>query len=170
MTDRPHTLDALKIRNAAAHARFLAAVVARSEAELTGPRLPGGWSVKDVLGHLAWWDHWLVYTLFPENADIAAAPPPLLDEITRQKLALDALNERVYQFNKARTLADIKAEFVRAHRASAQAALALTEADVFDPSARSARIGRSVAELVFGIYEHYEEHAQVIETAFVSSS
>jgi hypothetical protein len=54
MHSKPTTLEELHIRNARAHARFLVAVVARSEAELLEPRLPGGWTVKYVLGHLGW--------------------------------------------------------------------------------------------------------------------
>ncbi len=166
MHDKPGTLEQLKLRNSAAHARFLVAIVARTEAELSEPRLPMGWSIKDVLGHLGWWDHWLVYTLFPDDATIAANPPPLIDEIKSAKMALDALNEHVFRFNKTRSLADIRAQFAQAHSASARVAAQLTESDVFDPAGRSAVIGRSVAELVFGIYEHYEEHAHDIETAF----
>lgn len=71
---KPSTLEQLKLRNTAAQVRFLAAVVERSEAELSEPRLPAAWSVKDVLGHFAWWDHWLVYTLYPDNAGIRGKP------------------------------------------------------------------------------------------------
>lgn len=166
MNAKPDTLQELKRRNSAAHARFLAAVVARSDAELLEPRLPAGWTVKDVLGHLGWWDQWLVYTLCPEDAAIAANPPPMMDEIGRGAVPLDEINARVFAYNQDRSLSDIRRDFVKAHRASADVAALLSEADVFDPAARSARIGWSVAELVFGIYEHYEEHAHEIEAAF----
>jgi hypothetical protein len=166
MNSKPSTLEQLKFRNCAAHARFLAAVVARSEAELSEPRLPAGWSVKDVLGHLAWWDHWLVYTLFPDNAEIAANPPPLIKQIETDDIALDELNAHVFRYNKSRSLGEIRADFAKAYRAAAQVAALLTASDVFDPAGRSALIGRPVAPLVFGIYEHYEEHAHEIEVAF----
>jgi hypothetical protein len=166
MNLKPDTLEQLKLRNSTAHACFLVAVVARTETELSEPRLPAGWSVKDVLGHLAWWDHWLVYTLFPDDASIAANPPPLLEEIRNNNMTLDALNAHVFQYNKARSLAEIRRDFAKAHSTSAQAAAMLTESDVFDPTGRSGLIGRSVSELVFGIYEHYEEHAHEIEAAF----
>lgn len=166
MKPKPSTLQELKSRNSAAHARFLAAVVARTEAELIEPRLPAGWTVKDVLGHLAWWDHWLVYTLCPDNAEIAANPPVMIEEIKKGNLPLDAINARVFAYNRSRSLADIRRDYARAHSKSAEVAALLTESDVFDPQARSALIGWSVAELVFGIYEHYEEHAHEIEAAF----
>jgi hypothetical protein len=166
MSSKPSTLEQLKSHNSAAHARFLVAVVARTEKELIEPRLPAGWSIKDVLGHLAWWDHWLVYTLFPEHAEIAANPPPMNTELGLDKMTLDELNARVFKHNASQSLAEIRANFARAHSTSAQIAAKLTEADVFDPNARSALIGRSVEELVFGIYEHYEEHAHEIEAAF----
>ena len=163
---KPNTLEQLKLRNTAAQVRFLAAVVARSEAELSEPRLPAAWSVKDVLGHFAWWDHWLVYTLYPDNAEIAANPPPLFSEIGNGKVTLDQLNDRVFSYNQSRSLAEIRADFTRAFRDAAQVGAQLTESDVFDPAGRSALIGQPVAPLVFGIYEHYEEHAHEIEVAF----
>ena len=166
MSSKPSTLQELRIRNSAAHARFLVAVVARTEAELVEPRLPAGWTVKDVLGHLGWWDHWLVYTLHPDDASIAASPPPMIDEICGGNLPLDEINARVFDYNKTRSLAEIRACFAAAHSKAAEVAGRLTESDVFDPKARSALIGWSVAELVFGIYEHYEEHAHEIEAAF----
>ena len=166
MNSKPITLEQLKWRNALAHARFLAAVVARTETELTEQRLPNGWAIKDVLGHLAWWDQWLVYTLFPDNAEVASNPPPMIEEIQRDNLTLDQLNERVFQYNKSRQLADIRKHFAAAHAASAKVGANLSESDVFDPQGRSAVIGQAVAPLVFGIYEHYEEHAHEIEAAF----
>jgi hypothetical protein len=166
MMTKPNTLEELKIRNAVAHARFLAAVLARSEQELTEPRLPAGWTIKDVLGHLAWWDRWLVYTLYPDTSDIAGSAPPMMDEIGVGGVTVDEINARVFEYNKPRSLGEIRKDFVEAHRRSAEVARQLIESDVFDASARSARIGRSVAELVFGIYEHYEEHAHEIEAAF----
>lgn len=166
MNSKPTTLEQLKFRNSAAHARFLAAVVARTETELNEPRLPAGWSVKDVLGHLAWWDHWLVYTLFPDNAEIVANSPPMIKEIGNGDITLDELNAHVFSYNAPRSLAEIRADFAKAHRAAAQVAAMLTESDVFDPAGRSALIGQPVAPLVFGIYEHYEEHTHEIEAAF----
>ena len=166
MSMKPSTLGELKTRNAIAHARFLVAVVARTEAELTEPRLPEGWTIKDVMGHLAWWDNWLVYTLYPESAEIAANPPPMIEELGLDKMSLDELNARIFEYNKSRSLDEVRANFVNAHSKSAQVAAKLTESDVFDPEGKSAQIGKSVEELVFGIYEHYEEHAHEIEAAF----
>jgi uncharacterized damage-inducible protein DinB len=57
----PPTAAALVIRIQAAIDRFLQAIAALHADELLAPRLPGGWSVKDVLTHLAWWDQWLLY-------------------------------------------------------------------------------------------------------------
>jgi hypothetical protein len=166
MNAKPSTLEQLKFRNAAAHARFLAAVVARTETELSEPHLPAGRSVKDVLGHLAWWDHWLVYTLFPDSAEIVTNPPPFIQELGNGDIALDELNAHVFSYNESRSLAEIRADFAKAYRAAAQVAALLTGSDVFDPAGRSALIGQPVAPLVFGIYEHYEEHAHEIEVAF----
>ena len=162
----PTTLVELKQRNHAAHQRFLKVIDGRTDSELLDPRLPDGWSIKDVLAHFAWWDQWLVFKLFPDNPEIASDPPPLYDEITKSGLPLDALNARVFQHNQSRGLTEIKEDFSRAHERAARVAASLSESDVFDPAGRSAMVGRPVAPLVFGIYEHYEEHAHEIEQAF----
>jgi len=158
----PTTIAELLDWVATAHQRFLQAVARLSDDQLPDPRLPGGWSVKDVLAHLAWWDRWLVYTL---QADGAGAPP-LIDQIPPGDSWADQINALVYALNRDRGLVEIQAEFESARKRVVQAVHELSPQDVFGAGGRSAIIGRPVGPLVFGIYEHYDEHAHEIEALF----
>lgn len=130
--------------------------------------MPGGWSVKDVLAHLAWWDRWLVYTLQVDGADPARPGPPLLDQIPPGDRWADQLNTLVFEHNRDRELGEVQAEFELALRRVVQALYQLAPEDVFGAGARSAAIGQAVGPLVFGIYEHYDEHSHEIEAVFQS--
>ena len=161
----PTTVAALVIRIQAAFERFLPAIGRLSEDQLLDPRLPGGWSVKDVLAHLAWWDQWLLYTVqLSDRPGPIRRPPPLFDEIPADNDRwADHMNARVYQFNRTRELSEIRAEFDIARQSVLQLVQSLSDADVFDADGLSAVVGQPVAPLLLGIYEHYEEHAHEIE-------
>src|SRR5690242_4885224 len=107
----PTTMVELQDWVAAAHQRFLRAIGPLSETQLQEPCLPGGWSVKDVLAHLAWWDRWLVYTLQVDGADPARPGPPLLDQIPPGDRWADQLNTLVFEHNRDRELGEVQAEF-----------------------------------------------------------
>jgi uncharacterized protein (TIGR03083 family) len=162
----PTTLAALVDRITIAHQRFLQVVGSLSDAQLQEPRLPGGWSVKDVLAHLAWWDRWLLYNLNTDNGQAAHLAPPLMDQIPPDEHWADQMNARVYQLNRSRSLAEIQAEFEAARQRVVQSVVALQPEDIFSPMGRLTSSGRLVGPLVFGIYEHYEEHAHEIETQY----
>jgi uncharacterized damage-inducible protein DinB len=53
----PTTIAALVIRIQASFERFLQAIARVDQDQLLAPDLPAGWSSKDVLAHLAWWDN-----------------------------------------------------------------------------------------------------------------
>jgi len=67
----PTTAAALVVRVQAAFDRFLQAIAALHADELLAPRLPGGWSVKDVLAHLAWWGNAMRPTISSTSARCA---------------------------------------------------------------------------------------------------
>src|SRR5712691_6877864 len=61
---------------------FLQAIAPLTPAQMQAPTLLGGWSVKDVLVHLAWWDNWLLYTIQTRNtAHIPRTVPALFEKI-----------------------------------------------------------------------------------------
>jgi hypothetical protein len=163
----PTTVADLCTRIEASFERFLQAIAPLQEDALLEPRLPGGWSIKDVLAHLAWWDQWLLYTIpLSDQPGAARRPPPLFDQIPADGQWADRMNTQVYEFNRTRALPEIQAEFEAARGAVLQLVQSVSDADVFDADGLSARIGQPVAPLLLGIYEHYEEHAHAIEQLY----
>jgi len=161
---RPTTAADLVTRIQASFERLLQALTLISEDQWLEPRLPGGWSIKDMLAHLAWWDQWLLYTFQPsDRPGTVKHPPPLFDQIPAGDSWANTMNARVYQFNRTRELPEIQAEFHTARQGILQLVLSLSDADVFDAAGLSAIVGQPAAPLLLGIYEHYEEHAHELE-------
>jgi Protein of unknown function (DUF1706) len=89
-----------------------------------------------------------------------------MDQIPPDEHWADQMNAQVYQLNRSRSLAEIQAEFEAARQRVVQRVVALQPEDIFSPMGRLTSSGRLVGQLVFEIYEHYEEHAHEIETPY----
>ncbi len=145
--------------------RVVQAVTALPLVAREKPLLPGDRSVKDVLGHITWWDQWLLLTLPPVPGEPAPAITlPLADQIPPNDHWADAMNAKVLLYNQQREFAPIWEEFIATRAALIRRVSQLSAADLYDPGGMSATIGQPVAPLVCGIYEHYEEHAHELES------
>jgi len=122
------------------------------------PLLDGGRSVKDLLGHLEWWDRWLLVTLPPTPDSPAQRKPALFDQIPDNNHWAEAMNAKVFVYNQSRDYVTLRAEFEATCTQLLARVSQLTDDDVYNPAGLSAQIGHAVAPLVLGIYEHYEEH------------
>jgi hypothetical protein len=160
----PQTMPEIITRIEQSIQRVVRAVAPLSPAQMLAPRLPDGHSVKDVLGHLTWWDQWLLVTLpVDQNAPRTPVAPPLMDQIPATNHWADEMNAKVHTYNQPRELSQIQAEFTATRNQLLQRVSQLSMADLYDPDGVSAAIGQPVAPLVLGIYEHYEEHAHELE-------
>lgn len=144
--------------------RVTQAVKAMPPAQINAPLLAGGRSVKDVLGHLTWWDQWLLVTLPPVPGD----PPlditlPLSDQIPPTNHWADEMNAKVLAYNQPRQFPEIWTEFTATIDLLVRRVSKLTDEDLYDPNGMAAIIGHPVAPDIIGIYEHYEEHAHEFE-------
>jgi hypothetical protein len=144
--------------------RVVQAVTPLSSAQMLEPRLSGGWSVKDVLAHLTWWDQWLLVTL-PADPNTPHTPItlPLVDQIPPTDRWADEMNAKVYAYNQSRELSIIQAEFTATRNRLLQRVSQLSMDDLYSPDGIAAMLGQPVAPLILGIYEHYEEHAHELE-------
>jgi hypothetical protein len=167
----PLSIEEIASRIEAAHRRLLAAIAPLTAEQMIAPVLGAdGWSVKDVLAHLAFWDRRLLYAAGLEEWPAAAGgapvslrfPPPIAD-IPYAEGWLEAVNTRIQVMNRDRSLGDVLAEF-DATRARLLAVVAgLSPHDVFDPEGLSAPLGEPFAPMLLGAYEHYDEHAEELE-------
>ena len=128
------------------------------------PLLPGGRSVKDVLGHLTWWDQWLLITLPPAAGESALATTlPLSEQIPSTNEWADEMNAKVHLYNKSREFSVIWRELQATCDLLLRRVSQLSDKDLYDPEGMASIIGQQVAPLIWGIYEHYEEHAHELE-------
>ena len=160
----PQTMAEIITRIEQAMQRMVQAIAPLSPDQMLEPRLSDGQSVKDVLAHLTWWDQWLLFTL-PADQNTTHTPitPPLVDQIPSTDHWADEMNAKVYAYNQPRELSIIQAEFTATSNDLLQRVSQLSIDDLYNPDGLAAMIGRPVAPLILGIYEHYEEHAHELE-------
>lgn len=167
------SIHQITTRIAAAHARLLAAISPLSDAQMTAPVLGAdGWSVKDVLAHLDFWDRRLLHAIEPEEwpeqwqgdetQGSRRFPPPIAD-IPYDDGWLEAVNTRIYTRNRHRDLQEVRAAFAATRERLLATAASLSAHDVYDPDGLSAGLGEPFAPMLLGAYEHYEEHAAELE-------
>src|SRR5215467_7857819 len=87
-----------------------------------------GWSVKDMLAHIASWHHrllrWLDAAVYNQEPTISG--PNNIEE-------MDALNAQFYQENKARPLDEVQADFRSSYKHILDFVQAMPENDLINP-------------------------------------
>ena len=132
-------------------------IVARVPADrLVDPLLPGGWSVKDVLAHIAWGD----------RESIGVAQSRELSGSELWAVSEDERNEAVVRASRSLSLEEVTAEYRDSYERYVAALTELSDEDLNEPD----RIA-GLAERIPGwrpwrvLYDpdHYEEHGRAIE-------
>jgi hypothetical protein len=131
-------------------AQFESALAQFSGDQMLAPNLHGGWSLKDLIAHIGFWEQQAALTF---SALLRGVEPPA------ESLALDELNARVYAQNRYRLLAEVRL----AERAAYDQLLLLVENavddDLFNPQRFVWTAGKPFAEWIENnTYGHYEEH------------
>ena len=140
----------------AGYDKFEALLAPLSEEQMTTPTVNGTWSIKDNIAHLTAWQGYVLEQL--QGVIDGKEPPEFMPGLTTE----DEINERVYQENRNRPLAEVLADL----RASYQRVLAtvqsLSEESMNAPFPWS-KSGNPAWPLIAGnTYEHYEEHGNII--------
>lgn len=150
----------LLARIADSWAAWAATIDAAPPRELTLPDLHGGWSIKDEVAHITFWEGRALTVL---RAALAGAEPPdspLADG--EDKFA--AINAEVFAASRQRGLDDVLAEMERTHAALVDAVDQLLEDALFDARRFPWAGGESLAAAVAGdSYDHYPEHTRNIQ-------
>jgi hypothetical protein len=124
------------------------------EEELTALGVVEAWSVKDIVGHIAFWDQRAATSL-------RAVTRNDMDGIPRGKGEnwVDEWNEREYKARKDKPFTEVRSEWITAHE-NARIALAETSEATLD-----AKIGPNlvVDELGWDTWAHYEQHTEQIK-------
>ena len=124
----------------------------------TEPILPGGWSVKDVLAHVAWGDR--------EAIGMVRARALVGSELW--EVSEDERNEAVVRENRSRTLEEVLAEYRAAFDDYMTALSSLSEEELNEPS-RFAGLAERIPDWrpwrVLYDPAHYDDHGQTIASA-----
>ena len=118
-----------------------------------------GWSIKDILAHIASWHHrlliWLGAAVHNEEPDISG--PDSVED-------MDALNAQFYQENKPRPLDEVLADFRATYQQINDRIQAIPEEYLINPHRFPWSDGEPLWQLVAGdTYEHYQEHLAQIQ-------
>lgn len=169
-----HVSTELKCEFEPARQRLEKSLAAFSDSQMTLPVLDGGWTIKDVLAHVAFWDDRLVYAVHPPPDARNPLMPVAVEDIAQTAGWVDRVNARVYELNRDRRLAEVRADFDRAYAEVHRVVSALDDHELLDESGLTRRWGFPAMEMFSGIREHYDEHAEALEklyqTKFSASS
>ena len=123
--------------------------------------LPGGWSVKDNLAHLAEWERFMIGCyLQGQPAHVAFG----LDKPAYEKLDETGMNAVLYERNKGRTAEDILKGLEHSHALVLEVLEGMPFSDLMAQLDPGDPEKRPVLLWVMGnTYEHYEEHRRTIE-------
>ena len=126
-----------------------------SPEEMIQPRTRGSWSAKDILAHIAWYEHEMI----PLINQHKLAGSKLWD------LSTDERNQIIFEQNRDRSLKEVIAESEKIHAAFIQALNTLSDEDLRDASHFTNMPGDWVPwEVIAGnSFEHYKQHIPDLE-------
>jgi hypothetical protein len=128
--------------------------------QMTIPCLEGGWSVKDVLVHVAVWEGRMVRWL----GDVMRGEIPQMLPPGKTWDDLDQMNEETYLENRDKSLSDVLAQFHRSFPEALEIVKSISEEDLFDQDRFEWRQGKPLWFIVAAnTFWHYEEHDEAIK-------
>lgn len=127
--------------------------------QMEQPVLPGGWTLKDFLAHLEFWERRAV-------ARYQALREGQAGRLPGDDLSEDEINRQAYEHSRARSLDEVRAAERAAYGALLAVVRAAPDADLFDPQRFSFTGGQPLWGWFKGpTYGHYEEHLPDLRAA-----
>ena len=131
-------------------ARFESTLAQFSDDQLIAPDLHGGWSIKDLIAHIGFWEQ---HTAMRFSALLRGVNPP------EETLTLDELNAQVYAQNQHKPLVEVRLEEQVAYEQLLLLVENAMDDDLFNPRRFAWTAGRPFADWIEGnTYGHYAEH------------
>ncbi len=150
----------LLYRIADSYAALAATIGASPPRELTLPDLHGGWSIKDEVAHVTFWEERLLPIM---RAAIAGEEPPYRSGVGSAE-KIEAMNAEVFAVSRQRDLDDVLADMDRTHAALVRAVAELPENALFDARRFPWMDGEPLMAAIAGdTYGHYPEHTRNIQ-------
>ncbi|MGI8858036.1 MAG: ClbS/DfsB family four-helix bundle protein [Thermomicrobiales bacterium] len=150
----------LLFRIADGYGALAATVDAMPPRELTLPTLHGGWSVKDEVAHVTFWEARVLTVM---QATLAGEEPPH-SPLVGDAAKIEVLNAEVLAASQQRNLDDVLADMARTHAAFVHAVEHLPDDALFGARYFPWAGGDPLAVAIAGdTYEHYLEHIRNIQ-------
>ncbi len=119
---------------------------------LTEPLLPNGWSAKDVIGHIGFWER-RIADLF----DMLTRGEAPEDTVTSD--TVDVVNARAFEANQTVPLGITEVNEQEAYQALRHVAETASDPDLFDPHRFSWTQGMPFYQFIIqNTYGHYADH------------
>lgn len=125
-------------------------------AQMETPTVPDGWTVKEVMGHITFWEQ----NLLADFAGLARGEP--VRELNSSD-EINALNDGMRKKNAVMMLSQVKEEFELSGRQLLDWLHALPEAELDRPFAYGMNLGEFVEE---DTWKHYREHRDMVSGLF----
>ena len=124
------------------------------EARMTEPGIEAGWSIKDLIAHIAWYEREMAGIL--QARALVGSSLWILPNAER--------NAAIFDQNRDRSLQEVLSEAQRVYAELLQATQSLVEEDLIDPNRYQAMPADWVPWKVFAdnSYEHYTAHIPAI--------
>jgi hypothetical protein len=138
-----------------------AAVIATLDEPHTVRRDEGGWSVKDILAHIAAWEKFLIVNQFLDipAPEALCVPPEVIERASE-----DEVNAILFERNRDRPLVDVQTDWYETHRWLMSELAKLDEERLKQPTLCFGAAPRPLAQwVIFNTYEHYSDHRRAIE-------
>ncbi len=144
-------------RARAGRAEFEAKLAHFDESEMTISRPPMGWSVKDLMAHITFWED---YALQRFAEALRGETPRLLGQVTEQEI--NRVNQEALDAGRAKSLEVVRSEFTQVYAALIAQVEALPD-DPADPFWSLWPEPDMPWKLVhWNTYGHYAEHAEML--------
>lgn len=140
-------------------AGFEALIAQFSDERMLLPLLPGGWTVKDALAHIAWWAQRAHHVA----GMVVAGQTP---EVSLDESDVDGVNLRAYLENRLKPLAEVRANEAESYRVLREFVESLDPDVLDDPSRFAWTKGAPLSVVVeWNTFGHYDEHLADLRNA-----
>lgn len=121
--------------------------------QLIAPALPGGWSLKDVLAHITWWEQQMLLKLRGVHMELRR-------EDEDWAATIDRVNADVFEEFQGRPVTDVLTAYGRSYAEVLAAVEALDEANLAEQDLWN--------HIAVDTHAHYAEHAQDLRAALTA--
>lgn len=130
----------------------------------TAPNVPGGWSIKDVVAHLAAWQQRSLARLLAARDGHDPERPAWLPADVDPEGNVEQVNDAIHAAHRDRSWPDVHAAWRDGFLRLLEAADAIPERDLLDGNRYPWLDGHALAAVLLGTYDHHLEHYQELES------